>query len=130
MAGYWGRPRETVGRSLIKAVVYRGVSMSSTIGIAGFIFGDWSVAAGFGLLDAAANTVLYFTHERAWAHVDLRTPEERVRDRRRMLVQAIRRDKAEVLAAIREENAHDGSPSTPAELHPDEREEDEEWPPR
>ena len=67
-----GKPRTTIARSLIKTVVYRVISASSTIAIAGLMFGDWSVAGAFGMVDLCANTALYFTHERVWAHIDLR----------------------------------------------------------
>jgi len=66
-----GKPRVGIVRSLIKTFGYRVLSLISTVCIAGLAFGDWSIAAGFGAIDAIANTVLYFMHERAWAHIDL-----------------------------------------------------------
>jgi uncharacterized membrane protein len=66
-----GKPRVGVVRSLVKTIGYRVISVTSTTLLAGAIFGDWTIAAGFGAVDAIANTVLYFLHERAWAHIDL-----------------------------------------------------------
>lgn len=72
-----GPARTTWVRSLVKTVVYRVISASSTIAIAGLMFGDWTVAGAFGLADLLANTALYFIHERVWAHIDLRAERKR-----------------------------------------------------
>lgn len=70
---HWTRKaKQSLARTAIKTVVYRVVSASSTILLAGIMFDDWAIAAGFGLVDMVANSLLYFGFERVWAHLTWR----------------------------------------------------------
>lgn len=66
------RAKQPLWRTALKTVIYRIISAASTICIAGLMFGNWSIAGTFGLLDLVANTVLYFTFERVWTHISWR----------------------------------------------------------
>lgn len=73
MHPHWhqGPARVPPSRSIVKTITYRIVSMASTGGLAWAIFGAWAIAGAFAVVDAVLNTVLYYGHERLWAHVDL-----------------------------------------------------------
>lgn len=64
--------RSGVFRSVVKTITYRIVSAVAVMGLAWAMFGSVQVAGTFAAIDAALATVLYYTHERVWAWVDVK----------------------------------------------------------
>lgn len=62
------RPPST-GRSLAKAVTYRAVVMIADATAIYLFTGKWTIALGFMFASNVYTTMLYFLHERAWAHI-------------------------------------------------------------
>lgn len=57
-------------RSLLKTVSWRVTGSTSTAIIAWLVTGDVAVAGALALIQAMANSVLYYLHERAWNRID------------------------------------------------------------
>lgn len=57
-------------RSLLKTVSWRVTGSLSTAIIAWLVIGDVAVAGALALIQAMANSVLYYLHERAWNRID------------------------------------------------------------
>lgn len=74
------RAKQPLWRTALKTIIYRVVSAASTIGIAGLVFGNWAMAGAFGVVDLIANTVIYFTFERFWAHISWRQDNGQKKD--------------------------------------------------
>ena len=60
---------ETPKRSIIKTLTWRVTGSGATFVISWLISGSWTVAGSIAIVQIAANTVLYYLHERAWNHV-------------------------------------------------------------
>lgn len=56
-------------KSLIKAVSWRIVGTIDTMVISYFITGKVTVALSIGSIEVISKTVLYYFHERLWAHI-------------------------------------------------------------
>ncbi len=56
-------------KSLMKAISWRIVGTIDTMLISFFITGKLSVAISIGSIEVFSKTVLYFFHERVWAHI-------------------------------------------------------------
>lgn len=56
-------------RSLVKAITYRLVVMCADAAAIYLLTGQWRLAAGFMVASNIYTTVLYFLHERLWAHI-------------------------------------------------------------
>ena len=61
--------RPSARRSIAKAVTYRLVVMVADATAIYLFTGQWRIALGFMVASNVYTTVLYFLHERAWAHV-------------------------------------------------------------
>ena len=59
-------------RSLAKAISWRVVGATVTVGIGWGVTGDVAIAASMGVLDVLGKTALFYVHERAWARVPRR----------------------------------------------------------
>jgi len=55
-------------RSIAKALTFRAIVLLSDFTILVFITHRYDVALGVVILTNIASTVLYYAHERAWAH--------------------------------------------------------------
>jgi adenylylsulfate kinase len=69
---------ETKARSLAKAVSYRLFGSLSTAGLVFVFTGNWKASLGAGAADSIIKILLYFLHERLWAHINFgraRAPE-------------------------------------------------------
>ena len=71
------KAKQPIWRTVVKTVVYRIVSATSTILIAGLMFGNWTIAGAFGLVDLVANTLIYFSFERVWGHLSWRNSDDK-----------------------------------------------------
>jgi adenylylsulfate kinase len=58
-------------RSLLKAISYRFFGSLVTALIFLVLTGNVKVSAGAGVLDCISKVILYFLHERIWAHIHL-----------------------------------------------------------
>ncbi|KAJ1634555.1 hypothetical protein T492DRAFT_577649, partial [Pavlovales sp. CCMP2436] len=58
---------DTMGRSLLKALVWRVFAATNTLISAGFLSGAWDSAAKIAGSDAIIKTSLFFAFERTWA---------------------------------------------------------------
>ncbi len=56
-------------RSFIKGLTWRVIATSDTILLSWFFTGSIVAALSIGLLELGTKTVLYYVHERIWAHV-------------------------------------------------------------
>ncbi len=56
-------------KSIIKAVSWRVVGTLDTMVISYFITGKVTIAVSIGSLEVFTKTVLYYFHERLWAHI-------------------------------------------------------------
>jgi len=56
-------------RSFIKGLTWRVIATSDTIFLSWFFTGSIVAAVSIGLLELATKTILYYVHERVWAHV-------------------------------------------------------------
>lgn len=56
-------------RSLVKTISWRITGSGATFAISYAISGDFSIAGTIAAVQMAANTVLYFVHERIWNNV-------------------------------------------------------------
>lgn len=68
---------ESRWRSLVKAVTWRTLGTIDTIVLAYLFTGNLKVSTAIGLTEVGTKVVLYFLHERAWAHVDRGFASER-----------------------------------------------------
>jgi uncharacterized membrane protein len=63
------KPHETSKRSIIKSISYRIVSITADYIVAFFFTKDATLSLGIVALVNGYSTILYFLHERAWAHI-------------------------------------------------------------
>ena len=56
-------------RSLIKGLTWRVIATSDTIFLSWLFTGSITAAISIGLLELVTKTVLYYVHERLWAHI-------------------------------------------------------------
>jgi len=63
------QPHESHPRSVAKSVSYRVLSLSVDSAVAYFFTRDVALSAGIVILVNTYSTLLYYFHERAWAHV-------------------------------------------------------------
>ena len=63
------KPLETHQRSAIKSVGYRVLSISVDSAVAYFFTRDVVISAGIVLFVNTYSTLLYYFHERIWAHI-------------------------------------------------------------
>lgn len=56
-------------KSIIKAVSWRIVGTIDTMVISYFITGKLTVAVSIGSVEVLTKTILYYFHERVWAHI-------------------------------------------------------------
>ncbi len=66
-------------RSLVKALTYRVLIVIADFVVILLLTGQVRIAAEFAIISNIYATVLYFAHERAWAHIGwgLKRPAER-----------------------------------------------------
>ncbi len=57
-------------RSLLKAVTWRCLGTLDTVVISWIITGRLKFAVSIGVVELFTKMMLYYLHERAWAHVD------------------------------------------------------------
>jgi adenylylsulfate kinase len=60
---------ETHHRSIVKSVSYRAISVAADSAAAYFFTQDIAITAGIVLVVELYSTLLYYLHERAWAHI-------------------------------------------------------------
>ena len=60
---------ETHHRSIIKSVSYRAISVVADFAAAYFFTRDIAISTGIILIVEFYSTLLYYLHERAWAHI-------------------------------------------------------------
>jgi uncharacterized membrane protein len=63
------RPVETYHRSAVKAVSYRAFSLIVDFAVAYFFIRSAAISASIVIFVNAYSTVLYYLHERVWAHI-------------------------------------------------------------
>ena len=63
------KPIEAHNRSIAKSVSYRILSLSVDSAVAYFFTRDVALSAGIVILVNTYSTVLYYLHERIWAHI-------------------------------------------------------------
>ena len=56
-------------KSLLKAISWRIVGTIDTMVISYFITGKLTVAVSIGSIEVLSKTILYYFHERLWAHI-------------------------------------------------------------
>ena len=61
---------DAVGRSLIKAIIWRLFAVTNTLCMAIFIAKDLSIASKIASTDAVIKTTMMFFYERFWAKVE------------------------------------------------------------
>lgn len=57
-------------RSFVKAWSWAIIAFTFTTAVAWWITGEVEIALGFGIIDRIIKLILYYFHERAWAHID------------------------------------------------------------
>ena len=62
-------PLESRSRSLAKGATWRVVATLTTVAIAWLVTGEPSTALAIGGIEVVAKIVVYYLHERCWAHV-------------------------------------------------------------
>lgn len=62
-------PCETHHRSIIKSISYRSISIVADFAAAYFFTRDVTISTGIVLVVELYSTLLYYLHERAWAHI-------------------------------------------------------------
>ena len=62
-------PHETHKRSIIKSISYRILSISVDYIVAYFFTRDATLSLGIVVLVNGYSTLLYYSHERVWAHI-------------------------------------------------------------
>lgn len=62
-------PRESSSRSIVKSVSYRILSITADSVAAYFFTRDVALSAGIVILVNGYSTILYYFHERVWAHI-------------------------------------------------------------
>lgn len=60
---------ETHHRSIIKSVSYRAISVVADFAAAYFFTGSIAISTGIVLVVEFYSTILYYLHERVWAHI-------------------------------------------------------------
>ena len=65
---------ESRARSLLKGLTWRVLATLTTIAIAWFITGDVAAALQIGFIEVFAKILIYYLHERAWAHARMGLP--------------------------------------------------------
>ncbi|HCX69060.1 DUF2061 domain-containing protein [Parvibaculum sp.] len=55
-------------RDLVKTMTYAALHFSVGFGVTYALTGEFAIAAGVALIEPAVNTVVFFFHEKAWAH--------------------------------------------------------------
>lgn len=63
------KPVETHNRSLVKSVSYRVVSVMVDAIVAYYFTRNVALSAGIVIFVDAYSTLIYYLHERAWAHI-------------------------------------------------------------
>ena len=63
------KPAETNPRSIAKSISYRVVSVAVDYTVAYFFTHNIALAAGVVLFVDSYSTLLYYLHERVWAHI-------------------------------------------------------------
>jgi len=63
------KPLEVHPRSIAKSITYRVLSLSADSGVAYFFTRDVALSAGIVILVNTYSTLLYYLHERVWAHI-------------------------------------------------------------
>ena len=63
------KPVETHNRSLVKSVSYRVVSVMVDAVVAYYFTHNIALSAGIVIFVDAYSTLIYYLHERAWAHI-------------------------------------------------------------
>ena len=63
------RPVETHQRSVTKSISYRILSLCADSTVAYYFTRDVALSAGIVIFVNAYSTVLYYLHERVWAHI-------------------------------------------------------------
>jgi uncharacterized membrane protein len=61
--------KESMSRSVVKAISWRILGTIDTVLIAFLISGAWRLALSIGLLESASKMILYIIHERIWCNV-------------------------------------------------------------
>jgi len=61
---------DDVGRSLVKALIWRLFALANTLTMAIFIAKDLSIAGKIASSDAVIKTAMMFVYERVWAKID------------------------------------------------------------
>lgn len=67
--------------SLTKTATFAVLHFAVAFGIAFLLTGSASIAGAIALIEPLANTVAYFLHERAWAHIGSAVPPVRLASR-------------------------------------------------
>ena len=62
-------PAETHNRSIVKSVSYRVASITVDALVAYFFTRDIALSAGIVIIVDTYSTLLYYLHERVWAHI-------------------------------------------------------------
>lgn len=63
------KPFDTIKRSVVKATVFRILTIVSDTIIVLVLTHRYDLAIGFVVLTNVASTLLYYLHERVWAHI-------------------------------------------------------------
>jgi uncharacterized membrane protein len=63
------KPLEAHHRSIAKSISYRVLSLSVDSAVAYFFTRDVALSAGIVAMVNTYSTILYYFHERAWAHI-------------------------------------------------------------
>ncbi len=56
-------------RVLTKTILYRVVTLATTVAVAYYLLGDVGIALNIGTASAVLKTVLYLFYERVWDHI-------------------------------------------------------------
>ena len=67
---------ESKRRSLAKAICWRIIASTTTLGAGYVMTGSATVAMSIVGIDAIIKSVLYYMHERAWAHTSIGVDDE------------------------------------------------------
>lgn len=63
------KAKESVSRSVIKAISWRILGTIDTVMIAFFMSGEWRLALSIGLAEWISKMILYVLHERIWCQI-------------------------------------------------------------
>jgi len=70
-------------KALKKTISFRILAILATVGVAWGITGNYQLGATIGVAQGAVNSVLYYTHEKAWELDDANLKQEMIKIKRK-----------------------------------------------